>query len=207
MKPLNRAQLTLFSDPCCHYSHWVRIVLAEKGVTCTVEEYTPQTVPAELAEVNPNGSLPTLLDQDLVLYDSRVVMEYLDERFPHPPLLPVYPVVRAQARLWMQRIERDWGPLIDRLMQGQDSGDDAKAMTENLLSLAQVFAEQDYFLSTELTLVDCCLAAILWRHKRMGLKLPKTRQGKVLIAYMKRLVQRESFQRSLSLCEQEMAAG
>jgi len=94
-----RSSMTLLSDPSSHYSHRVRIVLAEKGVTCDIIDTDAKNLPADLMDVNPYGSLPTLLDRDLVLYESQVIMEYLDERFPHPPLLPVYPVARAQSRL------------------------------------------------------------------------------------------------------------
>ena len=100
--------MTLFSDPTCQYSHRVRIVLAEKGVTVDIEDIEANGVTEEILEANPYGTLPTLVDRDLALYESKVVMEYLDERFPHPPLLPVYPVARAQSRLWIYRIERDW---------------------------------------------------------------------------------------------------
>ena len=98
-----RTSMTLFSDPVDHYSHRVRMVLAEKGVTVDVVDVDPGNKPDELGEINPYNNLPTLLDRDLVLYESTVIMEYLDERFPHPPLLPVYPVARALSRLWVDR--------------------------------------------------------------------------------------------------------
>ena len=110
-----RSTMTLLSDPLSHYSHRVRIVLAEKGISVDIEEYSDATVPPELADLNPYSTLPTLVDRDLVLYESRVMMEYLDERFPHPPLLPVYPVARALSRLWIYRIERDWSSHVDVL--------------------------------------------------------------------------------------------
>ena len=105
---MRRSSMTLFSDPTSQYSHRVRIVLAEKGVTVDIEDIDPKSVTEEILEANPYGTLPTLVDRDLALYESKVVMEYLDERFPHPPLLPVYPVARAESRLWIYRVERDW---------------------------------------------------------------------------------------------------
>ena len=96
---MRRSSMTLFSDPMCQYSHRVRIVLAEKGVTVDIEDIDPKSVTEEILEANPYGTLPTLVDRDLALYESNVVMEYLDERFPHPPLLPVYPVARAEKPL------------------------------------------------------------------------------------------------------------
>jgi len=205
MSLLNRSTMALLSDPRCHYSQRVRIVLAEKGVSCDLEEFTAATVPAELADVNPYNSLPTLLDRELVLYDSKVIMEYLDERFPHPPLLPVYPVARAQSRLWMQRLQKDWCPMVDRLMRGEGSDEDAKELGQSLTGIAPIFGEMPYFMSEEFTLTDCCLAPILWRVKEMGVTIPKTRQTKPLYDYMMRLFTRECFQESLSQQEREMA--
>ena len=198
--------MTFLSDPSCHYSQRVRIVLAEKGVTCDVEEFTPANLPAELADVNPYNSLPTLLDRDLVLYESKVMMEYLDERFPHPPLLPVYPVARAQSRLWMQRIERDWSPIVDRLLRKEGTAEEAKELQQSLIGIAPIFAELPFFMSEEFTLVDCCLAPLLWRTTEMGIKIPSTRQTSPMLAYMERMFERESFKESLSGSEREMAS-
>jgi len=206
MSILNRSTMALLSDPRSHYSQRVRIVLAEKGVTCDIEEYTPATVPSELADVNPYNSLPTLLDRDLVLYDSKVMMEYLDERFPHPPLLPVYPVARAQSRLWIQRIEKDWAPKVDRLMRGEGTAEEAKELSQSLTGIAPIFIELPYFMSEEFTLTDCCLAPILWRIKEMGLTVDKSRQTKPLFDYMDRIFSREAYQESLSSLEREMVS-
>ena len=118
---MRRSSMTLFSDPTCQYSHRVRIVLAEKGVTVDIEDIKANRVTEEILEANPYGTLPTLVDRDLALYESKVVMEYLDERFPHPPLLPVYPVARAQSRLWIYRIERDWCTLMDTIIASPET--------------------------------------------------------------------------------------
>lgn len=199
-----RSTMAIFSDPRSHYSHRVRVVLAEKGISADIEEYTPETAPPELADVNPYNSLPTLLDRELVLYESKVMMEYLDERFPHPPLLPVYPVTRAQARLWMYRIERDWSPLVDALMREPGESLESKELSDGLVGIAPIFAEMPFFLSEEFTLVDCCLAPILWRLRTMGVALPKNRQSKPLFDYMERIFDRDSFRESLSEQEREM---
>ena len=114
-----RSSMTLFSDARDHYSHRVRMVLAEKGVTVDIVDVDPGKKPEDLAEINPYNSLPTLLDRDLVLYEANVIMEYLDERFPHPPLLPVYPVQRALSRLWITRVEKEWSQKLDILMAGK----------------------------------------------------------------------------------------
>lgn len=201
-----RSSMTFFSDNTCHYSHRVRIVLAEKGVTVDLVEVDAQQPPAELADLNPYNSLPTLVDRELVLYESKVMMEYLDERFPHPPLLPVYPVARAESRLYMHRIERDWCSLVDKIENGSEpaKAKAAKELGESFAGIAPIFAEKPFFMSDEFTLVDCCLAPILWRLPSYGIDLKMTRQTKPLFTYMDSLFEREAFQESLSPQEREM---
>jgi len=206
---LRRSSMTLFSDPNSHYSHRVRIVLAEKGVTVDIEDIDSKSVTEEILEANPYGTLPTLVDRDLALYESKVVMEYLDERFPHPPLLPVYPVARAQSRLWIHRIERDWCALIDSIIANPESKKAEaarKEFRESLVSISDIFAEMPFFMSEEFTLVDCCLAPVLWRLPQMGISLPNTRQTKPLTDYIDRLFAREAFQESLTELEREIRA-
>ncbi len=202
-----RSSMTYFSDAQDHYSHRVRIVLAEKGVSVDIIDADPKSLPEEVTDLNPYGSLPTLVDRDLTLYETKVMMEYLDERFPHPPLLPVYPVARAQSRLWMHRIEKDWSPLVDAILSGKNKETAAKARKElkdSLMAVAPIFAEMPYFMSEEFSIVDCCLAPILWRLDVMDIKLVNTKQTKPLTDYMERLFARESFQASLTELEREM---
>ena len=204
---MRRSSMTLFSDPICQYSHRVRIVLAEKGVTVDIEDIDPKSVTEEILEANPYGTLPTLVDRDLALYESNVVMEYLDERFPHPPLLPVYPVARAESRLWIYRIERDWCVLIDQIKASPDGkkADAArKEFRESLVTIAGIFEEMPYFMSEEFTLVDCCLAPMLWRLPELEISLPNNRHVKPLHEYMERLFERPSFQESLTDLEREI---
>ncbi len=204
-----RSSMTYFSDAKDHYSHRVRIVLAEKGVTVDLINVDPGEMPEEVSELTPYNTLPALLDRDLVLYESKVMMEYLDERFPHPPLLPVYPVARAQSRLWMYRIEKDWSPLVDTIASSKNKESVAKAVKElkdGLLTVAPIFSEKPFFMSDEFTLVDCCLAPVLWRLEEFGIDIPLTRQTQPLHEYMQRLFSRSSFQQSLTELEKEMRA-
>jgi stringent starvation protein A len=204
---VRRSSMTLFSDPMCQYSHRVRIVLAEKGVTVDIEDIDPKSVTEEILEANPYGTLPTLVDRDLALYESNVVMEYLDERFPHPPLLPVYPVARAESRLWIYRIERDWCVLLDQIKaspEGKKADAARKEFRESLVTIAGIFEEMPYFMSEEFTLVDCCLAPMLWRLPELGISLPNNRHVKPLHEYMERLFERPSFQESLTDLEREI---
>ncbi|MBA1202474.1 stringent starvation protein A [Pseudomonas capeferrum] len=199
-------RLACYSDPACHYSQRVRLVLAEKGITVQIIDVDVGRLPPKLAEVNPYGSVPTLVDRDLALYESTVVMEYLDERYPHPPLLPVYPVARGNSRLLMHRIQRDWCSLADIILD-QRSKESArvqarKELRESLTGVSPLFAEMSCFMSEEQSLVDCCLLPILWRLPIMGIEL--SRQAKPLLDYMERQFAREPFQASLSATEREM---
>jgi RNA polymerase-associated protein len=160
-----------------------------------------------LADLNPYNSLPTLVDRELVLYQSHVMMEYLDERFPHPPLLPVYPVARAESRLFMWRIERDWCSLIESIQNSRSDNVVARAtkeLRESILGVAPIFAEKPFFMNDEFTLVDCCIAPILWRLPSLGIDLRASKQSRPLFNYMEMLFDRESFQQSLSDQEREM---
>ena len=202
-----RASMTLFSDPRDHYSHRVRMVLCEKGVSVDVVDVDPLQISENLSEVNPYGTLPTLLDRELVLYKSTVIMEYLDERFPHPPLLPVYPVARAQCRLLMHRIELDWSKRVDVLMagRGRESAMDKarKELRESLAAIAPVFADRPFFMNEEFTLVDCFVAPILWRLNALDLKM-SARQLKPMQRYMNDMFERDTFQESLTEPEVDM---
>ena len=202
-----RSSMTFFSDNTSHYSHRVRIVLAEKGVTVDLIEADANHPPEELSELNPYNSLPTLVDRELVLYESKVMMEYLDERFPHPPLLPVYPVARAESRLFIHRIEKDWCSLVDSILHSRSDNvvsRSQKELREGLMGIAPIFAEKPFFMSDEFTLVDCCIAPILWRLPSLGVDIRSSKQSKPLLAYMDALFNRESFQESLSEQEREM---
>ena len=203
-----RSSMTFYSDGTSHYSHRVRIVLAEKGVTVETIDVDPDEKPEDLASLNPYNTLPTLVDRDLVLYEADIMMEYLDERFPHPPLFPVYPVARAQSRLWIYRIKKDWCNLVDPIMAGVGTPSQLdkarKELRESLISIAPIFGEKPYFMSDEFTIVDCCVAPILWRLPAMGVELPNNKTTKLLIEYRDRLFERNSIIESFSEQEKEM---
>jgi len=201
-----RSVMLLYSGNSDVYSHRVRIALAEKGVVYEVVQITSQekTKTEDLLELNPYGTIPTLVDRDLALYDTNIIMEYLDERFPHPPLLPVYPVARARLRLMIHRIDKEWGPLIRKLEQGKSNEIKAaaKELRAYLFQLMPLFSSATYFLSDEFTLVDCCLAPILWRLPIWGIELGN--DAKAITRYAERLFKRDAFQISLTEIEKEM---
>ena len=199
-----RSVMNLFSSPTCPYCHRTRIVLAEKDITFDTIDVDLDKLPEDLSELNPYNTVPTLVDRDLVMYDSRVIIEYLDERFPHPPLMPVDPVSRAKTRLALHRIETDWYPLMhDILTRGEKTAAKArKVLRESIIASSEVFSVMPYFLSQEFSLVDATIAPVLWRLPKLGIELPK--EAKPVLKYADRIFARETFQQSLSESEQEM---
>lgn len=196
-----RTVMSLFSEPDHVYSHQVRIVLAEKGVNVEIIHINKYEECKDLIEINPYRTTPTLIDRDLVLYEARIIMEYLDERFPHPPLLPVYPVARAESRKMMHRIEYDWYSLMHRINNHQDVDGARDELLTSLSSLEPVFADKPYFLSEEFSLLDCVLAPLFWRLPELGVTIPEDCKG--LHGYMQRVFKREAFRSSLTEQEKE----
>ena len=199
-----RSVMNLFSSGTCPHSHAVRIVLAEKGITVEIVDVDNNHKPEDLLDLNPYNTVPTLVDRELVLYDPHTMMEYLDERFPHPPLMPVDPVSRARTRLALFRIAQDWYELVPALeSKGEKTSAKArKTLSDSLTSSAEVFAAKPFFLSDEFSLVDAKVAPILWRLMRYRIELP--RQARPVQEYADRIFERESFQASLSEAEREM---
>ena len=198
--------MTLFSAPDQAASHRTRIVLAEKDVEIEIVSVTPGRFPEDLLDLNPDHSLPTLVDRDLVLYDSRIIIEYLDERFPHPPLMPVDPVSRAHFRLALHRIERDWYGIATKLDKMDPDAADAQKLRGELRDLivqtTDFVRSKPYFMSDELSLVDVTIAPILWRLPRYRIELPK--DSVPLLKYANLLFSRPAFRMSLSPQEREM---
>ena len=200
-----RSVMTLFSRPTDPWSHRTRLVLAEKSINIDFVDVDEGTLPEDLLDLNPYNSVPTLVDRDLVLYDSRVIIEYLDERFPHPPLMPVDPVTRAQFRLALYRIERDWYSLAEEIAQGGDRKPVTRArkvLQDSIVSSVEIFAAKRFFLSDEFSLVDCSIAPVLWRLPTFNIELPT--QARPILQYMDEVFSRPSFQASLTELEQEM---
>jgi RNA polymerase-associated protein len=196
-----RSVMTLFSAPDNADSHRVRIVLAEKDISADIININPDNPPEDLSDLNPYNTAPTLVDRELVLYEARVIMEYLDERFPHPPLMPVDPVTRAHSRLALYRIEKDWYTLLKDIESGdKERADKARAiLKEGVLSAAGVFEHKPYFLSDTFSLIDATIAPILWRLPKYGINVPES--AKSILSYMDRVFTRDAFQIGLSDAE------
>jgi len=200
-----RSVMTLFSRPTDIHSHRTRLVLAEKNINIEIANVQGPELPEDLMDLNPYHTVPTLVDRDLTLYDSRVIIEYLDERFPHPPLMPVDPVMRAQFRLALFRIETDWYSLAEEAestADGRLSSKSRKLLRESILQSTELFGARPYFLSDEFSLVDASIAPILWRLPVYGIELGN--QAEPIENYMTRVFARRSFQQSLTELEQEM---
>lgn len=202
-----RSVMTIYSGSTDSYSHRVRIVLAEKSVAYEIVDVNVTSkAMEELCEYNPYCSVPTLVDRDLVLYQSDIIMEYLDERFPHPPLMPVYPVAKGRSRLMIHRVNSDWYVPMDKILDPTSTADEVaaakKELIESITSIAPVFAEMPFFLGEEFSLVDCCIAPLLWRLPRLGIVLPA--EAAPVHKYADKIFKRESFQASLSDSERAM---
>ena len=200
-----RSMMELYSGNTCIRSHQVRFVLAEKGILTEINNVDGSVVPEDLMALNPYVSLPTLIDRELILYDSRVIVEYLDERYPHPPLMPVSPVERAKLRLGLATIERDFiepAVALDLVLGTRVENAHRKKLKSLLTSSADLFGIQRFFLSDDFTIVDCVIAPILWRLNLFGIELPGNQKS--IDAYMERIFSRVAFKESMTEDEEEM---
>lgn len=202
--PANKKPImVLYSGVECIYSHGTRIVLFEKEVECEVRYTDDEENLQAVKELNPYGEAPTLEDRELVIYGSRVINEYLDDRLPHPPLMPVDPVNRARTRLMIMRFHRDLYSAYRTIIAGDAGAAKARKIIHDQLTAISLFLEQqDYMLGEDYSLVDAFMAPLLWRLPAIGVELPP--QAKATLAYADRLFARESFKTSLTEPEKEM---
>ncbi|MFC0180669.1 glutathione S-transferase N-terminal domain-containing protein [Thorsellia kenyensis] len=200
-----RSTMTLFSGPTDIRSHQIRFILAEKSVPCEFEHVVMNRLPDDLLSLNPYGTIPTLVDRELTLYYTQIIAEYVDERFPHPPLMPVFPAGRASCRLMLNRIEQDWYPLAEAAQSISAEGDKArKQLKDELMSIAPLFSSTPFFMSEEFSLIDCALGVLLWRLPYLGIEINGTQSAKDIKPYMKKIFNRDGFLLSLTQQEREM---
>ncbi|CAC9437017.1 Stringent starvation protein A [Bathymodiolus heckerae thiotrophic gill symbiont] len=190
-------------------SHAVRFIMAEKNIERKVVNLKVDQMPEEILELNPCQTLPTLFDRGIVLYDLSVIMEYLDERFPFPPLLPVDPIEKSEKRLLIFRFTRatgSWFELVNTIETGkkQEENEARKILKSQLIGLVPLFEYKPFFKSEDMTIVDACLAALLWRLKKLDINLGVP--GKAITDYASRLFAKKSFKESLTDCEKEYNA-
>ncbi len=196
--------IVLYSGITGPVSHCIRLTLAEKDIDTQVRYVYADSIPEELTELNPYSTVPTLVDRDLALYDAQIILEYLDERFPHPPLMPADPMSRAVNRQLRYRITRDlYNPAEELNSENEIAAAGARRTLRNsLLAINPVFSQMPYFMSEEYTLVDCCMAPLLWRLETYNIRLPDS--AGALRRYAQSLFERDAFQNSMSEPEREM---
>lgn len=199
--------MVLYSSTTNHQSHRIRLVLAEKGLFARIVFVEPGSEPDDLREANPALTLPTFVDRDLVLYGTPVIMEYMDERYPHPPLMPQLPIARARMRLLIDQLERDWSSRVDIVVAAKGRRSilerTHRELRESIVASAPLFRDNKYVIDDEYSLADCSIAPILWRLNAMQISLP-TRQTRAIHAYMKGIFCREAFLASLTEDERDM---
>lgn len=204
----SRAGLTIVSDPVSAASHRIRLIVAEKSIEAEMVSVPfDDMLPEDVMELNPSGRIPTLLDRDLVLFDERVISEYLDERFPHPALMPIDPMTRAKLRLLVYRIESEWYTRISDLESDSVSANKkkiaVKELKESISMLSPLFKQSDFLMSETLSLLDCAVLPVLWRLQHFGIILPE-QAAKNIRDYALAMFEREGFKAALSDYEKEL---
>jgi len=199
-----KSAMSLHTDVNSISSHSLRILLRDKDVECDMRYVNTDERREALLELNPYGETPVLIDREMVLYEFYPVVEYLDERFPHPPLLPADPIGRGKARLVIARMNRDWMIDVDKAIAADEPlSDELKQnIIDGLTALSPLFNHQLYFTGDDYTLVDVMIAPLLWRLKSLGIQLPE--KAKPILDYADRLFAREQFETSLSQQEMEL---
>lgn len=196
--------MTLYSGTTCPFSHRCRIVLFEKGMDFQVIDVDVANKPEDLAVMNPYNEVPVLVERDLILYQANIINEYIDERFPHPQLMPADPVMRGRARLFLYRFEQELFSHINDIEEGNaKAAEKARAqIRDSLTQIAPVFVKQKYMLGEEYSMLDVAIAPLLWRLEHYGLQLPK--QAAPLLKYAERIFSRQGFIDALTPAEKAM---
>jgi RNA polymerase-associated protein len=196
--------MTLYSGTTCPFSQRCRIVLFEKGMDFQIIDVDLQNKPEDLAVMNPYNQVPVLVERDLILHESNIINEYIDERFPHPQLMPADPVMRARARLFLYRFEQELFAHIGDIVKGnQKTADKARTIIrDNLTQLAPIFAKQKHMLGDEFSMLDVAIAPLLWRLDYFGIELPK--QAAPLLKYAERIFSRPAYIEAMTPSEKAM---
>ena len=196
--------MTLYSGTTCPYSQRCRIVLFEKGMDFQVIDVDMTNKPEDLAVINPYNRVPVLVERDLVLYEANIINEYIDERFPHPQLMPADPVMRARARLFLHNFEDQlFDHIADIESDNVKVADSARAIVrDNLTQIAPIFNKQEYMLGDEFSMLDVAIAPLLWRLGHYGIELPK--QAAPLLKYAERIFSRPAYIEAMTPSEKAM---
>lgn len=200
-----RGGLTLVGSPKHISSHRIRLISHAKDLEIEYVDIDADNLPEDLLEINPTGRLPTLLDRDLVLFNDRVVSEYLDERFPHPALMPIEANLRAKIRLFCIEIENQWYDLVNQLEHDKLSAAKKKVAQKQLrdyvIMWSPMMKNGNFMIGSELSLLDCCILPVLWRLDSLGIELPKSPATQPLQKYMAYHFKQDYFKNALSKYE------
>jgi stringent starvation protein A len=196
--------MILYSGNTCPFSQRCRIVLYEKGMDFQIIDVDLYNKPENLAEMNPYNRVPVLSERDLILYESNIINEYIDDRFPHPQLMPADPVMRARARLFLFRFEQELFCHIETMEKGPTKAADKARIIirDSLTQISPVFLKQKFMLGDEFSMLDVAIAPLLWRLEYYGVQLPK--QAAPLQKYAERIFSRPAFIEALTPSEKVM---
>ncbi len=196
--------MRLYSGTSDPYSHRCRIVLFEKGMDFEVIDVDLMNKSEDVAAINPYGKVPVLVERDLVLYEANIINEYIDERFPHPQLMPPDPVMRGRARLFLHRFEQEIYSQVEMIEHGVPKvADKARAIIrDNLTQLAQILTTQKFLLGDDFSMLDVAIAPLLWRLDHYGIQMGK--DAAPLMKYAERLFSRQGFIDALTASERAM---
>lgn len=195
--------MRLYSGTTCPYSHRCRIVLYEKGMDFEVIDIDLMSRAEDIAAINPYNKVPVLIERDLILYEANIINEYIDERFPHPQLMPPDPVMRGRARLFLHRFEQELYSQVDAIGQGGKAAEKPRAIVrDNLTQLAQILTRQKFLLGDEFSMLDVAIAPLLWRLEHYGIQMGK--DAAPMMKYAERLFSRQGFIDALTPSERAM---
>ena len=195
--------MRLYSGTVCPYSHRCRIVLYEKGMDFEIIDVDQMDKSEDVAAINPYNKVPVLVERDLILTEANIINEYIDERFPHPQLMPADPVMRGRARLFLHRFEQELYSNVSTIQQGGKPAEKARAIIrDNLTQLSQILSKQKFLLGSEFSMLDVAIAPLLWRLEHYGIQMGK--DAAPLLKYSERLFARQGFIDSLTPAERAM---
>ncbi|PIT10440.1 glutathione S-transferase N-terminal domain-containing protein [Snodgrassella alvi] len=198
--------MTLYAGMTCPFSQRCSFVLYEKGMDFEIKDVDVYNKPEDLAVMNPYNQVPVLVERDLILYESNIINEYIDERFPHPQLMPADPIMRGRGRLVLYRLEKELFSHVLVLENPESSNKDMnkarEAITQGLTMLAPAFSKNKYIIGDDFSMIDVALAPLLWRLDHYDIKLPKS--AAPLLKYAERIFQREAFINALTPAEKAM---
>ena len=201
--------MVLYSGTTCPFSQRCRFVLFEKGMDFEIRDVDLYNKPEDISIMNPYGQVPILVERDLILYESNIINEYIDERFPHPQLMPADPVMRARARLFLFNFERELFIHVQQLERRDHNKDTSKMMDrarmqirDRLTQLTPIFVKNKFMLGDDFSMLDVAMAPLLWRLDHYSIEMPKT--AAPLMKYAERIFSRPAYIEALTPSEKVM---